>query len=81
MTIIATDTDQVVICISHFYQHRPNKIWQGCLEVERKQYTAKDILHLADDKPEDIVKVWRIDAGSGKCDDITDLVLEAADES
>lgn len=87
MTIIATDTDQIVLSIRQeminegFYRHlQKPRIWQGCLEVERKEYTAKDILHLADDKPEDIVKVWRIDVGSGSCEDITDVVLEAADE-
>ncbi len=82
MTIIATDTDQIVLVMSMEMPQfaRKPRIWQGCLEVERKEYTAKDILHLADDKPEDIVKVWRIDVGSGSCDDITDLVLEAEDE-
>lgn len=87
MTIIATDTDQVVICIRQertneaFWKKLPKpRIWQGCLEVERKEYTAKDILHLADDKPEDIVRVWRICMTSGQCDDVTDLVFEAADE-
>lgn len=84
MTIIATDTDQIVLCIRMEMPHRDfsvfkpkSFIWQGCLEVERKEYTAKDILHLADDKPEDIVKVWRIDVGSGHCDDITQEILDA----
>lgn len=89
MTIIATDTDQIVLTVSmeintpmkFWHPNSPRRIWQGCLEVERKEYTAKDILHLADDKPEDIVKVWRICMTSGQCDDVTDAVLEAADDT
>lgn len=81
MTIIATDTDQIVLTVRMELKYRHPRIWQGCLEVERKEYTAKDILHLADDKPEDIVKVWRICMTSGQCDDVTDVVLEATDES
>lgn len=84
---IATYTDQIVLCVRMEIgilirsDTRRSRIWQGCLEVERKEYTAKDILHLADDKPEDIVKVWRIDVGSGSCEDITDLVLEAGNDT
>jgi len=85
MTIIATDTDQIVLCVRQkmpagIYGHKTEWFWSGAVEVERKEYTAKDILHLADYKPEDIVKVWRIDVGSGACEDVTDLVLEVADE-
>lgn len=71
---VVTASEQLVITVIHDYKHRPNKRWFGCLEVERKDYSYADILKLANDDPETIVKVYKI--GKSGMDDISDAVLD-----
>lgn len=72
--IIVTKDQQLIILSRHHYQHRPNKIWEGCLEIEKADYTYADIMKLANDEPETIVRVLKL--GQDGIDDITDAVLD-----
>lgn len=74
MSIIVKSTEQLIIIVKQTYQHRPNKVWEGCLEIEKADYTYADIMKLANDQPETIVKVYKI--GRSGMDDITDSVLD-----
>jgi len=60
MTIIVTKDDQLIMVVRHHYQHRPNKVWEGCLEIEKGDYSYSDILKLANDAPETIVRVGKL---------------------
>lgn len=72
--IIVTKDQQLIILSRHYYQHRPNKVWEGCLEIEKADYTYADIMKLANDEPETIVRVLKL--GQDGIDDITDSVLD-----
>lgn len=80
-------TEQLVMLVKQdltfegLYKFQLPRTWEGCLELERKEYaTYEDILRVAEDKPETIVKVLRICTETGLIDDITHDVLEAAGE-
>ena len=77
MSIIVTKDDQLIMIVRHHYQHRPNKVWEGCLEIEKGDYSYSDILKLANEDPETIVSVGML--SRGRYFDTTDLVLDYAE--
>lgn len=67
--------DQLVIIV---YQPQPFRggTWRGSLEIDGgKEYSYSDILKLANDQPETIMFVFKVDA-YGKAWDITDSVFD-----
>jgi len=70
--------DQLVIIV---YQPQPFRggTWRGSLEIDgRKEYSYADILKLANDQPETIERVLKVDKYK-KVEDITDAVLDFAE--
>lgn len=66
--------DQLVIIVQQNHQFRGDT-WRGCLEIDGgEEYSYGDILKLANDEPDTIVRVLKVDK-YGKVEDITDDVL------
>ena len=73
MSIIVTKAEQLVITVTHQYEHRPNHKWHGCLEIERGDYSYADIMKLANDDPDTIDRVLVIKGSELR--DVTDEVI------
>lgn len=70
--------DQLVIIVQQKQPFRGGT-WRGSLEIDGgKEYSYGDILKLANDEPDTIVKVLRI-TKYGRVDHITDAVLGFAE--
>lgn len=69
--------DQLVIIVQ---QNQPFRggTWRGSLEIDAGEHSYADILKLANDEPDTIEKVLRVDK-YGKVEDITDAVLDFAE--
>ena len=67
--------DQLVLIAEQKSKFTSN-YWKGCLEVDgSKEYSYADILVLANDETETILRVLKVDK-YGNVEDITDAVLE-----
>lgn len=70
--------DQLVIIVQQTYQLSQG-FWKGSLEIDGgREYSYKDILVRANDQPETIVRVLKVDK-YGNAEDITDAVLDFAE--
>ena len=69
--------DQLVIIVQQKLQFRGGT-WRGSLEIDAGEHSYADILKLANDEPETIERVLKVDK-YGKVEDITDAVLEFAE--
>jgi len=70
--------DQLVIIVQHKKPFRGGT-WRGSLEIDSGwEYSYADILKLANDEPETIERVLKVDK-YGKVGDITDAVIDFAE--
>lgn len=77
MSTAVKRTEQLIMILRMDLNFRGGT-WQGSIEIDgKKDYTYSDILKLANDQPETIVKVLK--AGQFIVDDITDSVLDYAE--
>lgn len=77
--IVVTKEEQLLLMVRHKDKFR-NTWWEGSLEVDfGKDYSLSDILILANDEPDTIVRVLKI-TKDGKIERITDAVLDWAEK-
>lgn len=70
--------DQLVIVVRQKSKFKTTT-WQGGLEIDGcREYSYPDILKLANDEPDTIMRVLKVDK-YGKVEDITDAVLDFAE--
>lgn len=70
--------DQLVMIVQHKLRFRGGK-WHGSLEIDAGEHSYADILKLANDEPETIARVLKVDK-YGKVEDVTDAVLDFAEK-
>lgn len=76
--IVSAD-EQLIICVRQYHEFS-KKTWEGSLEVDfGKSYTVEDILKLANDEPDSIVRVLKVEK-YGTVVNITDDVLDYAEQ-
>lgn len=77
MSIVVKSTEQLIMILRMDLNFRGGT-WQGSIEIDgNKDYTYADILKLANDQPETIVKVLKV--GQFIVDNITYEVLDYAE--
>lgn len=71
--------DQLVMILKQKKMFRGGT-WKGCLELDGGvEYSYPYILKLANDEPDTIVKVLKVDK-YGKVEDITDAILDFSEK-
>lgn len=70
--------DDQLVMITHYMEKFRGGRWCGSLEIDAGEHSYADILKLANDEPDTIERVLKVDK-YGKVEDITDAVLDFAE--